>query len=108
MKEAQLQKVVNRILKQIPGLWFYHPRETKRGTDGIPDVIGCYQGIFFAIELKSPGGDPRRKLRPEQRRVLEGIERAGGKIAVINNIDDLLNFIQSLRPGCQAMGKNRE
>lgn len=97
MRESDLQRQVNRILKQIPGLWFYHPRETKKGTDGIPDIIGCYRGKFFAIELKKPGGgDPTRQLRPEQREVLNRIQQAGGKIAVLSDVEDVIRFIESL------------
>ncbi len=96
MRESDLQREVNRILRQIPGLWFYHPREGKKGTDGIPDIVGCFKGKFFAIELKRPGKDPVKGLRPEQKKMLEWIKQAGGAVAVINNKEDLIRFLESL------------
>lgn len=97
MLERDLQRRVNKILRQIPGLWFYHPKEGKRGTKGIPDIIGCFKGKFFAIELKSPRlREPAKGLAPEQQEVLEEIKQAGGKIAIINNIDDLIYFLENL------------
>jgi len=97
MKEKELQKRVNKFLSQIPGLWFYHPRETKKGTDGLPDIIGCFNGRFFAIELKTPElKDAEKGLRPEQIKIIDQIRKAKGKVLITNNFDDVVDFIEKI------------
>ena len=96
MKEKELQKRVNKFLSQIPGLWFYHPRETKKGTDGLPDIIGCFNGRFFAIELKTPElKDAEKGLRPEQIKVINQIQNAKGKVLVTNDFEEVVKFIEN-------------
>lgn len=46
-------------LKSIPQLWCF--KASEKFYSGIPDIIGCYRGKFFAIELKRPG---QIKLKP--------------------------------------------
>ncbi len=105
MLEKDLQRKVIEFLKKT-GAWFYHPRESKKGTDGIPDIVGCLNGLFFAIELKNPDG--RIKLRPEQERVLYEINEAGGFILVTNEFNEVVKFINKLRRlKCQPNQRNR-
>jgi len=95
--ERDLQKVVFEFLRKA-GAWFYHPRETRKGSDGIPDIVGCLNGKFFAIELKSPSyKDPAKHLRSEQRKVLELIKKAGGFVLVANRFEDVVEFINLIR-----------
>lgn len=49
---------------------------SQRALRGIPDIIGCYQGKFFAWELKVPPN----KLRPEslQFEIVRQINEAKG------------------------------
>lgn len=46
----------------------------KLAPEGTPDIVGCYDGIFFAIEVKKPG----KKPRPEQLQHIEDIQKTGG------------------------------
>jgi Holliday junction resolvase len=97
MREKELQKQVIELLSKS-GAWFYHPREPKKGSDGIPDIVGCLNGKFFAIELKSPEfKNPENHLRPEQRKVLEKIKNAGGFTLVSNKLEEVVNFINLIR-----------
>jgi Holliday junction resolvase len=97
MTEKELQSQVLDFLSKS-GAWFYHPRETKKGTDGLPDIIGCLNGKFFAIELKSPEvKKPEDYLRPEQRKVLEKIKNSGGFILVSNKLEEVVDFINLIR-----------
>ena len=93
--EKDLQRQVVEFLRKA-GVWFYHPREGKKGTDGLPDIIGCCSGKFFAIELKTPEAKTPR-LRSEQVKVLEKIKEAGGFVLVANNLESVVNFINLIR-----------
>jgi hypothetical protein len=97
MDEKKLQKQVIEFLKYT-GAWFYAPKESKKGTDGIPDIIGCIESKFFAIELKSPRyKDPERGLRPEQKIQIERIKEAGGFVLVTNDFEEVVRFINMIR-----------
>ncbi len=61
-------------LEQIPGIWFTKVQMVS--IRGIPDILGCYRGKFFAFEMK---------VRPNKLKVgslqwhhIESINRSGG------------------------------
>jgi Holliday junction resolvase len=43
---------------------------------GLPDIIGCYQGRFIALEIKASEKAPRSKL---QQHIIQKIRLAGGQ-----------------------------
>lgn len=47
---------------------------------GLSDIIGCYLGTFFAIEMKLPGKE--RNLTERQEQKLEKVKKAGGHASV--------------------------
>src|SRR5215472_9032278 len=53
MLEKTVKAAVRKRLKEL-GAFQYWPVPTVWGTAAV-DVIGCYQGKFFAIEAKAPG-----------------------------------------------------
>jgi len=57
---------------------------------GVSDIIGCYQGRFFALEIKLPG----RKPTPDQERLLRDVERAGGIAILAYSLEDALRGLQ--------------
>jgi hypothetical protein len=61
-------------LKATPDLWFVKVQQ--RSVKGIPDIIGCYKGFFFAWELKV--GSNRVAKKSLQAYTLRCIEEAGG------------------------------
>ena len=52
---------------------------------GVADIIGCYQGRFFAIEIKRPG----RKATPEQARFLSEVCKANGIAFVAHSVEEV-------------------
>lgn len=58
-----------------PRLWYFMPFMAGRGAAGIPDIAGCYEGRYFAIEVKPPG----RRPNSNQWRRMREIDEAGGK-----------------------------
>lgn len=59
-----------------PGLmWYFKPYSAGFGKSGVSDILGCYRGKFFAIEVKREGKEPT----PIQWRRMREIEAAGGK-----------------------------
>ena len=69
------------------------PIGTMYSRIGVPDIIGSYQGNFFAIECKAGSNKPTAL----QEREMEFIRRAGARVAVINetNIDDIKTMLET-------------
>ena len=56
---------------------------------GVPDIVGCLGGKFFAIEVKVPGNKPT----PLQEKVMQDIENAGGAVSVAYSVDDVRKYL---------------
>jgi len=48
---------------------------------GLPDIIGCFEGKFFAFETKTP--DKRSNTSMIQERIMQKIRDAGGLAQVV-------------------------
>jgi hypothetical protein len=91
--EAKVKDACKKYLKSI-GAWFFMPVSNGMGQVGIPDIICCYRGLFVAIETKAPG--KRANTTPNQDRVLEAIQSADGWAIVVDNVDQLRDFIVAI------------
>lgn len=97
--EGNVKHKIKEYLKSIPGLWFYMPMQNGMGEQGIPDIVGCYQGRFFAIETKAPGCI--KKLTANQVRIQKAILEAGGVHVVADSFEMALTKAveQGFKPG---------
>lgn len=84
--EAKVKKKVTNILKELNAYYFY-PVTGGYGKSGVPDIIGCYKGMFFGIECKAG----KNKPTPLQEKNLSDIKENQGIALVINeeNIEDV-------------------
>ena len=87
--ETLFRHKVDRLLKTIPNSWWESIQQ--RAIKGSPDKIGCVNGLFVALELKTAKG----KLSELQAHKMELIKVAGG-IAVCLRPDNLDETIQYL------------
>ena len=94
MADTPEKKVKTRLKKQLDELGIYHfsPFQAGMGRAGIPDVIGCYRGLFVAFECKAGNG----KTTALQERELNAIRTARGLAFVINeeNVDNIKELLQ--------------
>jgi penicillin-binding protein-related factor A (putative recombinase) len=74
MQEETAFKIkIMKKLRSLEGIWFVKTQQVAiRGT---PDILGCFRGRFFAIELKR---DLTSKISELQRYNLKMIKKAGG------------------------------
>lgn len=54
--------------------WHFSPFMKGFGKNGVPDIVACYKGQFFSIEVKREGAKPT----PIQLRRMKEITDAGG------------------------------
>ena len=78
-------------LREIPGTYWF--KSNDRTTAGIPDIIGCVAGVFFALELKT-----KSKVSPIQAYHLRKIDDAAGQAFVVTpkNVAQVLEFIRKI------------
>ena len=87
--EAKVKKVVVAQLKQL-GAYYFYPVTGGYGQSGVPDVVGCYEGLFVGIECKAG----KNKPTPVQDSNLRQIRDAGGIDLVVN--EDNMNAVARL------------
>jgi len=70
------QKLVRFLNSLQPVPYFFSPQTGGYGRSGLPDIVGCWQGRFFAIECKAEG--KLGNTTALQQREMEKICEAGG------------------------------
>lgn len=59
--EAWVKKQVKCMFEALKeagfGVWFFMPQGSNIGRVGIPDFVGCIEGVAVAIEAKKSGGE---------------------------------------------------
>ncbi len=91
--EAKVKAKVVAILKAYEAYFFY-PVTGGYGASGVPDIVGCYRGRFFAIECKAGKNIPTAL----QERNLAQIKKCGGYALVINedNIEQVTSMLDEI------------
>ena len=89
--EVKVKRKVVALLKEMNAYNFFTVM-SGYGRSGIPDIIGCYRGVFFAIECKA--GDNKTTALQEMQ--LQKIRDAGG-IALIINEENIEHVQTALR-----------
>ncbi len=88
MVDTPEQKVKKKVIKQLKdmGVYYFTPMTGGYGYSGVPDIVGCYKGIFFGIECKAKWNNEPTAL---QQKNLEQILEQGGFSTVIHggNVD---------------------
>lgn len=89
--EGKVKKKVAELLKKYDAYYFF-PAMGAFGRAGIPDIVGCYHGRYFAVECKAGKG----KTTAIQEAEIKKIQRAKGYAFVINedNIDLLEIYLK--------------
>jgi len=91
--EKKVKTKVVAILKEF-GAYYFYPVTGGYGASGVPDIVGCYHGNFFAVECKAGKG----KTTALQEKNIANIYAAGGTALVVNedNIEDVRDLLISM------------
>ena len=76
---------IMRLLKRIPRCCAWKEHGGMYGSAGIPDVICCLDGRFFAFEVKTSKG----RLTKLQEQTIHRIKVAGGHAYVVRSVEDV-------------------
>lgn len=91
--EAKVKAKVRKLLDELR-IYYFFPATHGYGRSGVPDIIGCFMGLFVAIECKAGKG----QLTVLQEREIAAIVAAGGFtfVAREDNIDELKGLLTCL------------
>ena len=87
------KKVKDKAVKQLKelGAYYFYPVTGGYGASGVPDIVGCYKGKFFAIECKAGKNKPTAL----QQKNIDAIAAQGGAVWVVNeeNMDGVTAWL---------------
>ena len=92
--EGKVKDAVKKILKSL-NIYYFMPATGGYGRSGVPDIVGCVNGRFVAIECKAGLNQPTAL----QEREMKNIKDAGGVAVVINegSVRGLADLLRGLK-----------
>lgn len=91
MKESELVTKIKNYLNANYACYFIKIHGSQYTTPGVSDLIGVFNGKFFAFEVKLPNKE--KNLTKAQKLFLDLIRKSGGIAHVITSIDQIKNII---------------
>lgn len=83
-------KIITALRKR--GGWWFKVHGGPQQKKGVPDILGCYKGYFFAFEVKVPDGSyGATELQKENIRL---INKSEGTACVITSVEEALKILQ--------------
>ena len=88
------QAVVKHLKEYGKDVYYFFPATGGYGRSGVPDIVGCYLGKFFAIECKAGKNTPTKLQELE----MDKVRGAGGTAWVVNedNVDSIHTALASI------------
>jgi hypothetical protein len=87
--EKELSAKILCYLKTVPKCFAWKKHGGIYGTAGIPDIIACIDGRFYAFEVKTPEGKTTKLQEATIRKILA----CGGTASVARSIDEVRAMI---------------
>jgi hypothetical protein len=89
VKESVIVRSILNHLKSMPDCFAWKEHGGMYGTAGIPDIICCIGGRFFAFEVKNEKGTVTKL----QEATINKIKAAGGTAAVVRSVEDVKQVV---------------
>lgn len=78
------------LLAKVGGFWI-KSHGNNYAQQGVPDLLGCVEGVFFGLEVKVPGQE--HTLTPLQRETMLEIQKEGGFATMVSSWEEALEFV---------------
>lgn len=94
--ESYTQSTILEYLRLRGGYWVkFH--ENQYTPAGVPDIVGCYRGLFVAFEVKNAKfKNPHEALSLEQHANFQRILEAQGMVFCVNNLDQVKKILDAV------------
>lgn len=87
--EKKIENEIKDYIKSCGGLCYkIHGGDPYQET-GIPDLLVCWGGLFFGIEVKDPQGTPSAVQLAQGAR----IKKAGGHFIIAKSLQDVKDYV---------------
>lgn len=89
-REKYIENEIKSYITEHGGLCYkIHGGDLYQET-GIPDILCCWHGLFFGIEVKAPGG------RPSAIQLAQGvrIKKAEGHFLIAKSVQDVIDYVK--------------
>lgn len=96
--ESLITAKILKALRSLGGFWVkIHGGPYQ--VIGLPDIVGCYEGLFFGLEVKDPKAPPsRREPTARQALILSDIKTLGkGVSGVVTGPEEAVQIVKSSR-----------
>ena len=93
MKESDIVKAILKYLTTVPNCFSWKEHGGMYGTAGIPDIICCYCGRFFAFEVKTETGK-LTKLQESTIRKIKEAKRQAFKVTSGEEVKQILEHME--------------
>jgi hypothetical protein len=92
--ESRLQLRIRKGLqREVGGKWFkVHGGPFQ--SAGLPDLIGCVDGLFFGFEVKLPN-DPKSKPTALQLATIAEYQSEGGYVCVVESLEEAVAVVRA-------------
>lgn len=91
MTEQQIQK---KIIAYLESRGCYVVKVISASKSGVPDILGCYEGVFFGLEVKTPTTSGNVSKLQEYN--LDKIVESGGHSKVVWDVEQVEEFLGGL------------
>ena len=92
MNESGIQKKITDWLTTQKIFWQKN-HQTAYSRAGIPDLTVCVNGMFLALEVKTPSGKPS----PSQLLELRKISQSGGRSEIVRSLDEVRKIVAEMQ-----------
>lgn len=90
MLEKDIVMSIMRYLRALPHCFCFKTHGGMYSVAGIPDIICCHNGIFYAFEVKASAG----KVTPLQESTIQKIRTAGGNAYVVRSVAEVRDILK--------------
>lgn len=87
--EGKVKEKVKKLLKDND-VYFFMPRGSTYGVQGVPDFICCVRGCFVGIETKAGYNKPTAMQREQMRQIVEH----GGFTFIVNDKPESFDMLK--------------
>ena len=92
--EAAVVRSIINYLKKQDDVWWVKFHGNRFTRNGVPDILGCCNSYFFAIEVKRPIGG---KVTLNQEVQISEIKKASGRVIIATDLKEVKEMIEGLR-----------
>lgn len=89
--EKIIETDIKNYLDKLPKCWYFKVHGGPFQIPGIPDIVGCYWGLFFGFEVKK---DKKQKPSRIQAFIMQKIRKAGGIAEVVYSVHQVKTILQ--------------